>query len=303
MVKAESLLVVCVAAAVSPACQGLPGDVGLGADLRVAGGQFLRGDVETAEPGGGPAVVSVFNSLTAVQPGERDKPLTGSLDPAATAVAIGLRGDSGYWIVVAGPPALDAPDLPTFAATLSFSPELPLGDLVLIVRAVDAQGRFGDPATVPLASSPAPMPTGTLVVSLAWDTEADLDLHVVTPDGVEIWSRNINSYQAPLPGAPVDPSAWKNGGILDFDSNAGCVIDGRRQENVVWQAAPPAGTYLVRVDTASLCAAPAARWTARAILAGAEIAASQGISLPSDARFSKGPGSGVQALSFDVPSP
>jgi len=278
-------------------------DIGLGANLRVAGGQFLGGNVETGGPGGGPAVVSVFNSLTAVQPGERDKPLTGSLDAAATAVAIGLRGDRGYWIIIAGPPALDAPDLPTFAATLSFSPELPLGDLVLIVRAVDAQGRFGAPASVPLASAPAPPPMGALVVSLAWDTESDLDLHVVTPDGVEVWARNINSYKAPLPGTAVDASAWQSGGILDFDSNAGCVIDGRRQENVVWQAAPPVGTYLVRVDTASLCGTPAARWTVRSILTGAEIAASQGTSVPGDARFSKGPGSGVQALSFDVQPP
>jgi len=300
MVRCGPILLACAALAAAPACHGLSGDIGLGASLRVAGGQFLAGDVETAGPGGGPAVVSVFNSLTAVQPGERDKPLSGSLDAATTAVAIGLGGDRGYWIVVAGPPALEAPDLPTFAATLSFSPELPLGDLVLIVRAVDAQGRFGAPAPVPLASAPAPPPTGALVVSLAWDSESDLDLHVVAPDGVEIWARNINSYKAPLPGTPVDASAWQSGGILDFDSNAGCVIDGRRQENVVWQAPPPAGTYLVRVDTASLCGAPAARWTVRAILAGAEIAASQGTSLPGDARFSKGPGSGVQALSFDV---
>jgi len=303
MVRPRPIVVACVALVAAPACRGLSEDIGLGADLRVAGGQFLGGNVEAAGPGGGPAVVSVFNSLTAVQPGERDKPLSGSLDAAATAVALGLRGDSGYWIVVAGPPALDAPDLPTFAATLSFSPELPLGDLVLIVRAVDAQGRFGAPASVPLASAPASPPMGSLVVSLGWDTESDLDLHVVTPDGVEIWARNINSYKAPLPGTPVDASAWQSGGILDFDSNAGCVIDGRRQENVVWQAAPPVGTYLVRVDTASLCGTPAARWSVRAIVAGAEIAASQGTSLPGDARFSKGPGGGIQALTFDVQSP
>ena len=117
----------------------------------------------------------------------------------------------------------------------------------------------------------------------------------------EIWARNINSYKASLPGTPVDPSAWQSGGILDFDSNAGCVIDGRRQENVVWQAAPPAGTYQVHVDTASLCGMPASRWTVRVILSGAEIADSQGTSLPGDARFSKGPGSGIHALSFDVP--
>jgi hypothetical protein len=293
----------CTALALAAACRGLAGDTGLEAELRVAQSQYVSGDLEQAGPGGGPAVVSVFNSLTAVQPGERDKPLTGTLEPAATAAALGLRGDRGYWIVVAGPPALDAPDLPTFAATLSFAPDLPLGDLALLVRAVDAGGRFGAAMGVPLESAPPPPPAGTLVVSLAWDTEADLDLHLVTPDGVEVWARNINSYEAPLPGTPEDAAAWQSGGILDFDSNAGCVIDGRRQENVVWQQPPPAGTYLVRVATASLCGAPAARWTVRVIEAGVQIAAAEGESLPSDTRYSKGPGSGLDALTFDVPAP
>jgi hypothetical protein len=285
------------------ACHGLSGDVGLEAQLRVQSAQYLQGDLEKAEPGGGPAVASVFNSMTGVAPGQRNKPLTGAMEPSAASAAIGLRGDRGYWIVVAGPPSLDAPDSPTFQATLSFSPTLPLGDLALVVRAVDAQGRFGAPSIVPLASAPLPPPTGDLVVSLAWDTESDLDLHVVTPMGVEVWARNINSYQAPPPGTFADAGAWQSGGILDFDSNAGCVIDGRRAESVVWQSAPPPGTYVVRVDTASLCSAPAARWTVRVLRAGVEVGAAEGTSLPSDARFSKGPGSGVEALTFDVPSP
>jgi hypothetical protein len=284
-------------------CGGLAGDVGLRADLRVAGAQFVPGDLDAASPAGGPPVISVFNSLTAVQPGERDKPLTGALGTTASAVALSLRGDRGYWIVVAGPPALDAPDLPTFQATLSFSFDLPIGGLTLVARAVDAAGRFGDATVVPLHSAPAPPPDGVLVVSLDWDTEADLDLHLIVPGGVEVWAHNINSFEGPLPGAVVDAAAWMEGGILDFDSNAGCVIDGRRRENIVWQATPPPGTYVVRVDTASLCGAPAARWNVRVLAAGASIAAAQGISLPGDPRFSKGAGSGVRALTFDVPAP
>jgi hypothetical protein len=292
-----------VALACLAGCQAVRADTGLEAELRVANAQFMTGDLEAATPSGGPAVVTLFNSLTAVEPGEIEKPLSGTLDPTATAVALGLRGDRGYWIVVAGPPALDAPDQPTFAATLSFSPDLPSGNLTLVARAVDAQGRFGAPSTVPLISAPPAPPSGTLIVSLRWDTESDLDLHVVIPDGIEIWAGNINSYQMPPPGAVVDASAWRSGGILDFDSNAGCVIDGRRGENVVWQSPPPPGSYLVRVDTASLCGTPAARWNVQALLAGTTIAASQGESLSSDTRFSKGPGSGVLALTFDVPSP
>jgi hypothetical protein len=293
-----------LALAPAPACQSVRADVGLEADLRVGNAQFVAGALDEAAPSGGPPVVSVFNSLTTVQPGQRDKPLSGTLAPSATAVALGLRGDRGYWIAAAGPPGLDAPDLPTFQSTLSFSAALPLGAVVLVVRAVDDAGRFGAAATVPLSSAPAAGPSGTLVVGLRWDSEADLDLHLVTPSGVEVWAGNINSYRAPPPGTPADGSAWQQGGLLDFDSNAGCVIDGRRAEHVVWTAPPPAGTYRVRVDTASLCGVPAARWTVEVFGAGGVvITASQGETVAGDARFSKGPGSGVQALTFDVPAP
>jgi hypothetical protein len=290
-------------AAVAIGCRtSADADVGLAAQLRVEGAQFVAGDIDSAAPGDGPDVVSVFNSLTAVQPGEREKPLSGTLATTAATVALGLRGDRGHWIVIAGPPSLDAPDLPTFMATLSFARTLPLGSLTLVARAVDAQGHFGAPSTVPLDSAALPPPAGTLVVSLSWDTEADLDLHVVIPGGIEVWAGNINSYRLPPPGTPVDAAAWRTGGILDFDSNAGCVIDGRRQENVVWQVPPPAGGYLVRVDTASLCGAAAARWTVNATLDGVSVGGAAGESLPGDARFSKGPGSGIQALTFDVPA-
>ena len=301
MVKATALASLALAAA----CGGTTPDAGLSGLLRVEGGMYFPGTLEAAPADAvnpGPAVISVFNSLTTVVPGERGKPVSGTVASSATAVALGLSGDRGYFVLLAAPPALDAPDLPTFAATLSFSADLPLGPQTLVVRAADGRGVLGAPAFVPL-SSVLSAPAGALVVSLRWDTESDLDLHVVVPGGVEVWAHNINSYQLPPPGTAVDPLAWQQGGILDFDSNAGCVIDGRRQEDVVWQAAPPAGTYVVRVDTASLCGTPAARWTADAVLNGVSLGAAQGEALPSDVRFSKGAGSGVQALVFDVPSP
>ena len=61
-------------------------------------------------------------------------------------------------------------------------------------------------------------------MSLAWDSEADLDLHVVDPAGVEIWARNINSYQSPSVGTPPDPSAVMAG----VSTSAGVATGGRR---------------------------------------------------------------------------
>ncbi len=46
----------------------------------------------------------------------------------------------------------------------------------------------------------------------------------------------------------------------------------------------------------------AARWTVEVTRDGAPVGSAAGESLPGDARFSKGPGSGIQALAFDVPA-
>jgi hypothetical protein len=141
------------------------------------------------------------------------------------------------------------------------------------------------------------------VFTLRWDSATDLDLHVITPDGIEVWSRNINSYVPPAPGQPPDPpDAWMAGGILDFDSNASCVIDGREQENVVWTIdPPPAGRYVVRVDAFSLCGEPAARWVAEARIGGDVVETSSGMATFEDTRGAHDEGAGVLALEVEVP--
>jgi hypothetical protein len=248
-------------------------------------------------------VVSVLNTKTDVTAGEIGKPLSGTVTPEAIAIAIGVEGDVAHWIVPTGAPTLDAPTLPSFEATLSFSAGLPAGPRNLVVRATSTAGELGPPTLVPLLVTAAPVPSGALVVSLRWDTEADLDLHVIDASGVEIWARNVNSFVPPPPGAASDRDAWKTGGILDFDSNAGCQIDGRCEENVVWTEVPPAGRYVVRVDTASLCRETTARWSVTVTAAGVPIARAQGQSLPTDTRASKGPGSGLTALELSYPPP
>jgi len=134
------------------------------------------------------------------------------------------------------------------------------------------------------------------VFSLRWDTEADLDLRVVDPSGTEVWSRKVSASPVP-PGG--DPSL-QQGGILDFDSNSQCVIDGRRRENVFFTQ-PPSGHYLARVDTFSLCGEPLARWTLAVMLDGVVIAQSHGVGTPDDAAFKHDQGAGVLASEFDVP--
>jgi len=285
------------------ACGGAASDTGLEAAVRVAGGQFYRGSIDKLAGADAPAVVDVLNSQNTIAPGLQNKQISGRLDPGSTAVAIGFAGDVGYWILAAGVPDADSPTQPTFHASLSFSPSLSQTSYDLIVRAVAPPTVFGPAARVSLDVEQSLPPTGALVISLWWDTEADLDLHVVDAYGVEVWAGNINSYDQYAAVPTTDAGAWNEGGILDFDSNAGCNIDGRCNENVVWAVAAPAGDYVARVDTFSLCGNAAARWTVEAMLNGVSLGKAEGEALSSSQRFSKGKGSGLTALSFTVPSP
>lgn len=80
--------------------------------------------------------------------------------------------------------------------------------------------------------------TGDVQVTLRWDNEADVDLHVVDPEGSEIWYGN---------------SIASSGGQLDVDANAGCGND-PAVENIFWERGEaPAGRYEVAVEYYGIC--------------------------------------------------
>ncbi len=288
-------------------CSAPEGDPGLRALLRVSQVQMTAAPA-TAQffPGAppadtdGPAISSFINTSNTIFAGQRGKPLSGIVTPDTGAVALYLDGDRGYWVIIPGAADATALNQLGFSASLSFSPALVPGVYTLTGRAIGIDGKFGPPSTAQLTAQGAPA-NGTLVVSLAWDVNADLDLHVVEPDGVEIYSQKINSYQPPAPGQPADPNGWMTGGILDFDSNSQCNLDGRRLENVYWTVPPPSGHYLVRVDTYSLCGEALAYWNLAANLDGNVLGLASGVARDSDSALPHGAGAGVLALQFDVP--
>lgn len=295
-----TLLGLSLALLLAPACnEGVKADSGVDAALTVDGGQFFRGPVPT--PSGGPEVLAVAFNTTEVHVGTTGKPVSCTLAPSATGAGFALQGDVGYWIVPSGTATVETPGAPSAKALLSFSRTMIPGTRSLLVFAVDSAGNVGPVNETKLTVTDPYAPRGRLIVSLTWDTEADLDLHVVDPAGVEIYKGNINSYKKPPPGTPVDPNAAKNGGILDFDSNADCVIDGRRAEHVTYAAAPPSGHYRVRVDTFSLCDAPSANWRVSAMLDGTLLGVSLGESTDADEQTAHDRGAGVLGLEFDVP--
>jgi hypothetical protein len=281
------------------ACEGADSEPGLSAWLRVANAQYERDPLPPA--GGGPELGTVRVPHEQVLPGLRRELITGTMPGTAQAVLIGIEGDRGHYIVTAGAPAIDEPGLATFGAELSFAGATPVGPLTLALSAVDARGNVGPRRTVSLTAQERSR-SGLLSIELRWDREVDLDLHVVTPDGIELYPRNLNTYVMPPPGASApDPDAYRDGGLLDLDSNGNCVLDGRREERASWSGAPARGVYTVRVATASLCGDSVAHWTLEVWLAGQVVRAVQGTSQTYDTRYGTGLGAGVLACEFMVP--
>jgi len=293
---AVALAVVTLAVA---GCASRSADPGLGADLQVTGGTFAPGALPP--PSSGPAVQSLQFSDARVFAGESNRPLLGVLDPNAASVLLALDGDRGYWIVGAGVPSVDNPTLPRFDVRAAFARTIATGTRQLVAAAVDAGGHMGTPVMQAVDVDGVAVPDGPMVIHLVWNDDADLDLHVVDPDGVEIFSRHPSGYRPPPPPALPDPTAQANAALLDGDSNAGCAIDGRDQENVVWPVAPASGHYIVRVDAASLCGLPYADWRVEQRLGGAVTLSAGGQALDSDTRGDHDAGAGRTALEFDVP--
>lgn len=295
----RALVLFVAACAVASCGERVQADAGADAYLRIPGAQFFRGPMPAGSPEG-PSVEKLDLVSNAIWAGLSDDPISGALSPGATAAAIGLQGDVGYWLVVAGVPSVATPQDPSFAATAVFSSGLVVGSYTLVVRAVDGAGNFGPPSTQVLVAEPSPTnpgPKGELVVGLTWDTEANLNVHVIDPNGTEIYWGNPSS-QPPFSFNQVDGGSY---GYVDFDSNANCVVDGLRREAAIWPQSPPPGLYTVRVEASSMCGAPIARWTARALLRGHVMAQATGIALDASTLGAHGSGAGVLAFQFTVP--
>lgn len=138
---------------------------------------------------------------------------------------------------------------PQLAATalLGISQTIPIRDLDLQFAVADPSGAVG-PFTS-LTTTVTTVGTGDIQVTLSWDADSDVDLHVVEPGGEEVYYANERSV---------------SGGQLDLDSNAGCSIDGVRNENITWPVGQARrGVYTVRVDYWSNCNVERTNYTVR----------------------------------------
>jgi hypothetical protein len=145
-----------------------------------------------------------------------------------TSVVVSVTGASGYYVVTL-PSPVSSVDL---IATLAQGLDQP----TLTFRVAGANGgQIGDYDEID--TTVMGVGTGDLQVSISWDVDSDVDLHVIDPDGAEIY---------------YDQTDSPSGGVLDLDSNAACLIDHVRNENITWATAP-SGTYTVLVDYYDSC--------------------------------------------------
>jgi hypothetical protein len=282
--------------------------------LRIEGGQAVKGSIADPPVVNQTATVTPSTQNNQIFPGVSNKVISGTVGPNANAAAIGIAGDEAYWMVpVVTPDQTDPQSHFTFSILVSFSPLLGQSALLQInsdgkrtlpvsFRAVDASSNFG-PATIDSLPVILDQPAGSMVISLEWDAPVDLDLHVQVPVPVSESNPDGTAWVWAKKPAAL-PSSTPPDGVLDFDSNANCAIDGKDQEDVIWTGAPPAGHYIVRVDAFSLCGQVSASWHATAYYpAGAlsPVQEASGVLTTASTRYAPTAGAGVTAFEFDYP--
>ena len=152
-------------------------------------------------------------------------------------IVLFVSGRPGYYVLNLPAPVTSASLLVTLATSLntSFSWVLGVGP---------NSGGAGNYTARSVTF--VPVLSGDVQVSVAWDSPADVDLHLVEPGGAEVYWGSTSS------GA---------GGVLDLDSNAACGSDGPRNENITYPSAtPPSGAYIVRLDYWDSCGATATNY-------------------------------------------
>ena len=260
---------------------------GAGEPFRIRGAQFVAGALPGSTPTdapyvpGAPPQIRISTPNYVIQQGYGGLKLAGSLTGNGWSGGLALSGQgSGWWLIPAGD--VDATQTPpgfSLSATADFNDTIPTGPTFLVGVALDTDGRAGPQYRQAVCIS-SNGPAGNAAcggatppvaaITLSWDTQVDLDLQVVAPDGTIVSSAHPGLHEPPKTG-PADP----NSPHLNRDSNANCVIDGQRSESLIWPTvAPdkgtteyPAGTYLIYANLFDPCGQPSVNFHARVSMA------------------------------------
>lgn len=235
------------------ACDSEPYDVGVDQPLIVPGAEFKHGKLREGDADGA-VVTSLEKNFGVLRPGASNVPLTGRTTDDAYAVAIRFEelGD-GYWLKPLGAPDPTVPGELTFAFSFQAALDLEPGLHTLQAVAFDKRGKPGPLSSVAICvvsdipdnqnACDATREPPAAIVSLSWNADADLDLIIEGPSG----SRYDRSHRSELDG---DTTLWG----LDLDGSTGCLLDGRRRENFVFNELPEEGsTFLAYASFFDAC--------------------------------------------------
>jgi hypothetical protein len=249
---------------------------GLTEPLQVAGGQFFSGALPgtAADEDAGDAGASTTAPLTVtsvtyqnelVVPGASGKSFGGLVTQDALAVGVRFADlGTGYWVVPVQGIDSNFPGQRDFSFGASFNPGDQPGLRQLLFVALDGSGNGGVQYEQPICIESRVPDNGhacdpssavpAAVFTLRWDTNFDIDLHVVTPEG-----QDIN---------PKTDLVVGDGGVLsnkvahiDRDSIGNCLVDSWHEEDLIFPQYPQTGYYDVYVDPFSSCGQPDAHFT------------------------------------------
>jgi len=155
--------------------------------------------------------------------------------------------EDGYYVWT-----LEAEDLVSrnpyvYQVTLEFNKDLEGGEkddpkeLKFIVSGKTAKGEVVESKNRELKT--IKVGNGALQISLSWDKNDDVDLHVFTPSEKHLYFGNKN-YEGTGEYGKAE---------LDIDSNAGCIIDSVKSENIFFEAPLEDGDYRVEVRIYEKC--------------------------------------------------
>jgi hypothetical protein len=256
------LSLLALASALSFGCAGESASLGLDEPILVHHAELKEGKLPGSR-GTGDAERAQITSFSlgfgVLHPGTPNVTVHGRT--TGNAYAVGLRfldQGSGYWLLPTGAEDPTTPGELTFDVSFDAGLEIEPGLHELAVVAFDARGRAGTQSVLRVCvASDIPdnlnvcnreLAPPHAVVTLSWNVDSDLDLILVAPDGTRYDRSNRLLLADGKLGTDGKPAAG-----LDSDGVAGCLSDGKRRENFVWNAAPQAGNWLVYANLFDAC--------------------------------------------------
>jgi hypothetical protein len=202
--------------------------------ISVEDGDFQMGGAPDASAAEAlPAITSLTGPAAVTNGGVAILHVQLAASVSAPSFLVSLVGDMGYHTVA----GTDADGDGTYDISVQVSGDAIQASLVLRVALTDGMGNVGEyrELEVELVQSG----TGDVKVTLSFDRVHDLDLHVIEPNGEEVFFENSSSA---------------TGGELDLDSGEHCAPSAANSENIFWPpSGAPTGEYRVSVVNYEHC--------------------------------------------------